>query len=870
MQRNFASFYPHLLRTFVDLVYNLGGPDALSGGQLELLGQLVVGCPAILIDKAVLRSVYLAGELPDFVGVAVCLHRATPAAALLLLRCYCQLGHPLRPLAPLLYSFAASGLFAKDQKARLLSWSLACAGLENRLLLLEGFAALAKQGPAIVAPLVKILDSHFLERPASDLLSWLSRGFSLVRSGRAEEASAYFCLQSRESRSFFGLSGALLREEREILRIYCASLAGTEFNILSVDRSSYQVPAAYTDGKSIFLPPELSLSKDTAINRRAYAVLTAMLSALPSNGTYRFDLEDCEFRYDLGNRFGGMLPNLKTNLVLEYGQRIKTIRERRGNILELVFKSGRSLVVLETELEKLFYQFPSPPFMRKLFGILECCRLEARLALRYEGIAQDVSRLNSLVAASLPKLEANGAGEDEGRQLASFLRAVRCLYLLRLGSADTTSMVAGDPFFAGVRGARLYSVMATAFSRLREPQAEVRLTAELAFAIYCQFFDCFPLSAYSSLRHPLLAWRNPLDPELEPAIVASQSPELFPEKFRRFESAGEDEASFVDLTRMSEQEKEEEQKRHDIKSRALRLYAYPEFDCEAQAYLPRHCTVQERVVEGGNEGWYTALVQEHRQLLARIVKKFQSMQPEAVELSRRWYDGDEMHLGDAVDYAVDLLRGAAADERIYQRKVLNTRSVAIQILVDASSSTREAIGDTTVIELEKAALGLLGAALDKLGDSFSIAAYNSNGPQAVSFFLAKDFDEAWSPRVRARLSAISPWSANRDGCAIRHASMRLAQRREKTRLLLLISDGMPADKDYGNSDGSAVVPYALEDTRRSILEAKRAGIVPFCLTIDEKAKEYIGHLYGDYNYSLLSDLAMLPQRLARLYVRLTR
>ena len=367
-------------------------------------------------------------------------------------------------------------------------------------------------------------------------------------------------------------------------------------------------------------------------------------------------------------------------------------------------------------------------------------------------------------------------------------------------------------------------------------------------------------------------WQNPLDPVLEPAIVADQSPDLFPNHPARFQglAADDDEAQSVDLTRLSEKEKPEAELRKAIHSKAVRLYAYPEFDCNAQHYLPRHCALQERQIEAGDGSWYESVVKQHRQVLRKIIRKFLAMQPEAVELTRRWLDGDEIHLGDAIDYAVDLLRGAAGDDRIYQRKTVNQRSVAVQILLDASSSTRESINGSTVIELEKRAMALLGAALARIGDCFSIAAYNSNGPAAVSFYVAKDFNEGWTPAVRSRLSAIEPWSANRDGCAIRHACRRLANLEQKTKLLLLLSDGMPADKDYGQSDGSAVVDYALEDTRRAILEARRAGIVPFCITIDEKAKDYIGHLYGDYSYSVLSDIELLPQRLARLYLRLTR
>jgi nitric oxide reductase NorD protein len=46
--------------------------------------------------------------------------------------------------------------------------------------------------------------------------------------------------------------------------------------------------------------------------------------------------------------------------------------------------------------------------------------------------------------------------------------------------------------------------------------------------------------------------------------------------------------------------------------------------------------------------------------------------------------------------------------------------------------------------------------------------------------------------------------------------------------------------------------------------------VPYCITIDKKAKAYIPHLYGAYNYTIIDDVSLLPERLSKLYLRLTK
>ncbi|MGE5129747.1 MAG: hypothetical protein ACM3IK_08950, partial [Sphingomonadaceae bacterium] len=63
--------------------------------------------------------------------------------------------------------------------------------------------------------------------------------------------------------------------------------------------------------------------------------------------------------------------------------------------------------------------------------------------------------------------------------------------------------------------------------------------------------------------------------------------------------------------------------------------------------------------------------------------------------------------------------------------------------------------------------------------------------------------------------------------------------------------------------------YGIEDTRQALIEAKRAGIHPFCITIDREAGEYLPRMYGAVNYTVVSDVARLPFKLADLYRRLT-
>ncbi|MEO6666221.1 MAG: hypothetical protein ABIO65_05535, partial [Nitrospiria bacterium] len=59
------------------------------------------------------------------------------------------------------------------------------------------------------------------------------------------------------------------------------------------------------------------------------------------------------------------------------------------------------------------------------------------------------------------------------------------------------------------------------------------------------------------------------------------------------------------------------------------------------------------------------------------------------------------------------------------------------------------------------------------------------------------------------------------------------------------------------------------DTRSALQDARAGGVRPFCVTVDERADQYIAAMYRDVQYAIVTDAASLPQRLPRLYRRLT-
>ena len=107
---------------------------------------------------------------------------------------------------------------------------------------------------------------------------------------------------------------------------------------------------------------------------------------------------------------------------------------------------------------------------------------------------------------------------------------------------------------------------------------------------------------------------------------------------------------------------------------------------------------------------------------------------------------------------------------------------------------------------------------------------------------------------------------NRDGAAIRHAVAKLKTATGRERLLILLSDGKPLDGGCARYHDA----YSQEDTRMALLEARQAGVHPYCITVDPHGRGYLRRMYGDGGYTIIDSVEALPQRLPGLYRRLTR
>ncbi len=304
----------------------------------------------------------------------------------------------------------------------------------------------------------------------------------------------------------------------------------------------------------------------------------------------------------------------------------------------------------------------------------------------------------------------------------------------------------------------------------------------------------------------------------------------------------------------------------------------PEWDWKQQRLRADHCRVLTVVARPGLP-W---LPPPALRATARRVRRRLEVQRAAPRWQRGCADGEQLDIDAWVRHAGALrcVFGSASmsasmsasggaslpgDPLVYARAVRGERSLATLLLADLSLSTDAYVNDEQrVIDVIRDALYVFGEALHGSGDAFAMLGFSSVRRSHVRMQHLKGFDEPWAAPVAARVGAIKPGYYTRLGAALRLATRRLALRPERQRLLLILTDGKPNDIDVYEGR------WGLEDTRHAVLEARAAGLLPFCLSIDEEAHAYLPHLFGRQGWAHLQRPAELPLRLAGVYAQLTR
>jgi len=287
----------------------------------------------------------------------------------------------------------------------------------------------------------------------------------------------------------------------------------------------------------------------------------------------------------------------------------------------------------------------------------------------------------------------------------------------------------------------------------------------------------------------------------------------------------------------------------------------PEWDWKRRLMKADFCRLQTMVAR---EAAPQALPERLRRHARKLKNQFAALAP-----VRRWQkaqpEGSELDIDACVRIAADRLAGwHFSGAGAYLNHKPTERDLACLVLADLSLSTDAHANDTQkVIDVIRDSLMLFGEALAATGDAFAFYGFSSLKRGHVRFHEIKRFDRPLDTHARGRIAALKPGYYTRMGAAVRRATQLLEKQPANRRLLLILSDGKPHDIDLYEGR------YGIEDTRMALIEAREAGLKPFCVTIDREGANYLPHLFGPAGYTVVRRPEDLPDRLPQLYSQLT-
>ena len=617
------------------------------------------------------------------------------------------------------------------------------------------------------------------------------------------------------------------------------------------------VPGPCTDGFRIYLPGEMDRGESVAENQFLYRLLAGLELGCWEAGSFDFDWQRFQDEYRPAEMPGG-------------DWREDVPDGRPGDDLEY-FLSG----------------FPCPPLAEELLNVVEQGRVMRFLAACYPGFVKQVRllldrELRRLTAASgswsfwqilyaLLVLErVPEAGVPAAEPWSEMLLKLRQRFNREITAASPVEAAAGlvcdfYPLTAAVPGVagdgegfrppvypfdrRLRFDLAARASREQDERA-VQLKAVLEEA---------GLDFYKAdLKRLFKEHDQSLTPEmLKNCLISMGEKQGFNSRelhrrlsgldLRQCFPAGEDGA------------------RGSLDDEKVPTFWYDEWSLQLQDYLRDHVKLLEHRRVGVDASFYPEVLANRSGLVRRIRRNFELLRPEGLQILRHWPEGDSFDYDALIEYALDRRMKITPDDRLYRKRLKVDRDVAVYLLIDVSSSTKNKLPDSTatILGVEKEAVVLFCEALERVGDAFSIAGFSGSGRLAAEFFLVKDFDESLNDEVKSRIGALRPEKNTRMGPAVRHATAKLAAFPAKVKLLVILSDGLPNDQDYNQE-------YAIEDCRAAIRESRSRFVHVHAITVNAVNSPHLDRLYGDVHHSVIADVKDLPDKLPRIYRALTK
>jgi hypothetical protein len=648
-----------------------------------------------------------------------------------------------------------------------------------------------------------------------DLENWVQKGLEITDTG-SRKGEAYFSLSTGASRKEmdFLVKGLELKDIQAVLNSYAQSLMGKKVRIRSSSVFYKNLPGlgrffSVSDGSRVFIPSRMEVFGEEELNFKTYKwALTHELSHLLF-GTFAITRDDTRQL----DRFPAAIPAFK------------------------------------------------------IFEFLEDERVDHCMGLLYPGLEKDRQLIMNAFAAQ-------GGRKDE------------------LGQSVFASVgfrLPAKPVTAALHHQRQADLLREAVSQVTVPDRTVRDVLDITLWL-CGVWDSgAPCDAENRETADRVFYRGVIDLKLveETRLGMAKLIAVLTERFQEKNTGATRENIEKALDRIDEAEGleserllwqitdpdglaelaeqvERELEEIEKESRFRRTVFYDEWDNALEDYKKDWCRVREIDMPATSLQFYEGTVQQNYGMVSLLRRHFGLLRPDRIKRIFREERGDDLDIDALIESVVERLAGIAPSDRVYIRRDKKLRDVSVAFLVDMSSSTGEMLpSGKRIIDVEREGLVMMAEALESIGDRWAVYGFSTERKDKVDFHVIRDFDEPFNNEVKMRFEGIKPMAQTRLGAAIRHANRLLGRQDSLIRLLVLLSDGRPYDIDYGDMD------YAVEDTKMALWEGRTKGINSYCITVDKKSRDYLSHMYGEANYTIIDNIDSLPISLPLIYKKLT-
>ena len=234
---------------------------------------------------------------------------------------------------------------------------------------------------------------------------------------------------------------------------------------------------------------------------------------------------------------------------------------------------------------------------------------------------------------------------------------------------------------------------------------------------------------------------------------------------------------------------------------------------------------------------------------------------------RPYIDDFQIHVPDAFDPfrgidGIEVYRATAAHAAAHM--VYTREPISAEQLSQAQMGMIDLFEDARVAYLAYSEFpGLLSWSIDSIGDNYAVHGFASDGRHDVQYYRFNDFEPPYDDAAKSRLAGETGGLYTCMGAALRHAGSHLTQQNAEKRLVLLVTDGEPADIDERDPQ------YLRYDTKKAVEDLAMQGVYTYYLTLDPNADQYVYRIFSENNYSIVDHVERLPERLPNVFVALT-